>query len=60
MLKKKQIATQFKKSIISLYHKSTQKCKLPLALPILRIDNVELKRKASIKFVGVLLDENLT
>ena len=33
---------------------------LPLAAPMPRIDGVELKRKANIKFSGVLLDENLT
>ena len=30
------------------------------ALPIFRIDDVDLKRKISTKFFGVLLDENLT
>ena len=43
-----------------LCHKSTQKDNLFLAFPILRIDRVELKRKAIIKFLVVLLDENLT
>ena len=49
-----------KKSLFSLYYKSTQKENLPLALPILRVDDIELKRKATIKFLEVLLDENLT
>ena len=39
------------------YYKSTQKDNLPLPLPG---SSVELKEKASIKFLGVLLDENLT
>ena len=43
-----------------LCHKSNQKNDLRLTLPILRIDGVELQRKASIKFVGLRLDENLT
>ena len=49
-----------KVSAFSAYHKSTQKDNLPLAPPIPRTDWVELKRKANIKFSGVLLDENLT
>ena len=49
-----------KVSAFSAYHKSTQKDNLPLAPPIPRIDGVELKRKANVKFSGVLLDENLT
>ena len=53
--------TQYKKkSLFSLYHKNTQADYLPLALPILRRHGIELKILASIKFLGVLLDENLT
>ena len=46
--------------MFSLYHKSTQKYNLPRALPIQRTDDLELKRKARIKFLRALLDENLT
>ena len=46
--------------MFSLYHKSTQKDNLPLALPIQRTDDLELKRKACIKFLRALFDENLT
>ena len=46
--------------MFSVYHKSTQKDNLPLALPIQRRDDLELKRKARIKFLRALLDENLT
>ena len=49
-----------KKSVFSLYHKHTQKDNLPMALQILRINGVELKRKATIKLLRVLLDEKLT
>ena len=49
-----------KKMVFSLYHKIAQKDNVPLALPILRIDSVELKRKASMKFLGVLLEKSLT
>ena len=40
-------------------HWSTQKDNLALAFSILGIEGVGLKRKASIKFLGVLVDENL-
>ena len=43
-----------KKSVLSLYYKSTQKDNLLLTPPIPRIDSVELK------FSAVLFDENLT
>ena len=52
--------TYKKKMVFSLYHKIAQKDNVPLALPILRIDSVELKRKASMKFLGVLLEKSLT
>ena len=48
-----------KKSVFSLCHKSTDKYDLSLVQPILRIVGIELTRKASIKFIGVILDENL-
>ena len=61
MNESKQIVTQHKISGFSLCHESTQKDNLPsnLALPILKIDAVELKKKVSTKFLGVLLDESL-
>ena len=60
MIYSKQKSFNTKKSAFSLYHKSPQKDNLSLALLILRTNGVVLKRKASITFLGVLLDENLT
>ena len=59
-LKANKLSLNAKKTMFSLYHKSTQKDNMPLALIILRTDGVELKGKAIIKFLGVLLDKNLT
>ena len=50
----KQIVTKYKKTAFSLHHKHTQKVNLPVALQILRINGVELKRKVSIKLLEVL------
>ena len=48
------------KKLFSVYYESTQKGNLPLAVPILRRDGVGLKRKPSITFLRVLLNESLT
>ena len=45
---------------ITLFHKLRDKDNLPLQLPNLKINNNEIKRSSSIKFLGVLVDENLT
>ena len=34
--------------------------KLPFQLPNLKINNCEIKQSSSIKFLGLLIDENLT
>ena len=33
---------------------------LPLLLPIMTFNNIEIKRENSVKFLGVVIDENLT
>ena len=33
---------------------------LPLQLPTMTFNNMEIKRENSIKFLGVIIDENLT
>ena len=42
-----------------LFHKPRQRNKIPLNLPSLKIDQTEIKREQSLKFLGVLVDENL-
>ena len=48
------------KTKFTLFHKLCDKDNLPLQLPNLKINNNEIKRSSSIKFLGVLVDENLT
>ena len=44
----------------SFFHKRSKQDDIPLLLPKLNINNYETKRAESIKFLAVLLDENLT
>ena len=32
---------------------------LPLQLPAMRLNNIEIKRENSVRFLGVIIDENL-
>ena len=43
-----------------LFHKGKSKGNLPLVLPDLFINDVKIKRENSHKFLGVMIDENLT
>ena len=51
--------TYCQKIVFSLHHEITQKDHLPFALPMLRINDFELKTKAIRKVVVVLQDEKL-
>ena len=44
----------------TLFHKPRNNDNLPLQLPNLRINNYKIKSSLSIKFLSVLVDENLT
>ena len=48
------------KTKFTLFHISWDKDNLPLKLPILKINNFEIKRTTSIEFLGTMVDENLT
>ena len=48
------------KTKFTLFDKVIQKDNIPLVLPTLKINNTLIKRVDHIKFLGVLLDENLT
>ena len=63
------ISTWFQSNKLSLnanktkyifFHKQRESENIPLKLPVLKIDNIEIKREQSLKFLGVLIDENLT
>ena len=43
-----------------MFHKTRSKDNLPLALPDLFINDVKIKRENSLKFVGVMINDNLT
>ena len=43
-----------------LFHKVTMCDSLPLQLPAMTFNNIEIKRENSVKFLGVIIDENLT
>ena len=49
-----------RKTIYTLFHKNSTKDELPLKLPDLKIVNRVLKSQTSIKFLGVMLDENIS
>ena len=46
--------------MFTLFHKSWDKDNLPLKLPIIKINSFEIKITTSIKFLGIMVDENLT
>ena len=48
-----------KKTKYVLFHKPRKKRIIPLNLPILKINDTEIKREHSLKFLGVIVDENL-
>ena len=63
------ISTWFKANKLSLnesktkftfFHKPREKDNLPLKLPTLKINQKEIKRTSSIKFLGIMIDENLS
>ena len=44
---------------MKLFHKLQDRDNLSLQLPVLKINNYEIERSSSIKFIGVLVDEHL-
>ena len=48
------------KTMYVLFHKAKSKDNLPLVLPDLFINDVKIKRKNLLKFLGVMIDDNLT
>ena len=49
-----------KKTKYTLFHKNSSKDDLPLKLPPLKIADNNIERKTTIKFIGVMLDENIS
>ena len=48
------------KTNYTISHENFAKNKLPLKMPQLKIGNSIIKRKSSAKFLGVMLDENIS
>ena len=48
------------KAKYSFFHKTSTKDDIPLKLPRLQINNYNIERIPPVKFLGVLLDENLS
>ena len=49
-----------KKLKFSLFHSYRKKSVIPDELPVLKMDNTEIKRDSVTKFLGIFIDENLT
>ena len=43
-----------------LFRKVTMCNSLPLQLPTITFNNIDIKKSNSVKFLGVVIDENLT
>ena len=48
------------KTRFTLFHGPQDRDNLPLQLPALKINDYEIKRSFSIKFLGILMDEHLS
>ena len=56
----KKLSLNVKKTKYSFFHKPTKTDDISLVLPKLNINNREIARTESIKFLGIFLDENLS
>ena len=54
------LSLNIKKTKYTLFHKYSIKDKIPLKLPTLKIGNKVIEKTPSIKFLGVMLDENVS
>ena len=56
----KKLPLNVEKTKFSFSHKPNKKDDIPLHLPKFIINNYEMQREESVKFLGVLLDQHLT
>ena len=56
----KKLSLNVKKMKFSVFHKASKKDDLPLLLPNLFINNQVIKRQSSMKFLSILLNENMS
>lgn len=57
--KANKLSLNVKKTKYSFFHKSKSTDSIPLKLPDLAISNIKLEREKNIKFLGVMINENL-
>ena len=60
IIKANRLSLNVTKTNYTLFHKNFTKDKLPLKIPEFKIGNSIIKRKSSVKFQGVMLDENIS
>ena len=58
--KKKKAKNKQKKTKDVLFHKVTMCDSVPLQLPTMTFNNIEIKKENSVKFLGVIINESLT
>ena len=58
--KANKLSLNVKKTKYTFFHKHSIKDDIPLKLPALKIANREIERTNAIKFLGILLDENIS
>ena len=58
--KANKLSLNTKKTEYTFFHKLSKKGNIPLLLPKLKMDNSIIKRTDQIKFLGVIIDENIT
>ena len=58
--KANKLSLNSEKTKYTLFHKSSAKDDIPLKLPILKISGKKIERETAIKFLGVMLDENIS
>ena len=58
--KSNKLSLNYKKTKYSFFHPAQKSDNLPLHLPKLAINNTTIERQPQMRFLGVLLDENLT
>ena len=54
------LSLNVKKTKFSLFHSARKKSIIPDELPVLKIDNTDIARDNVTKFLGILIDENIT
>ena len=54
------LSLNLEKTKYSFFHKPSKKDNIPLRLPKLILNNYEIQREGSIRFLGVLLDQHVT